>query len=101
MNVDTRDLISVTEASGKGVSSLVTDAEAGRPQVILRNNKPAAAMVDMEALERLGRLDELEDDLRLLSIALARMAADTGGRHALDEVAEEFGIDLAGDDEPD
>jgi antitoxin (DNA-binding transcriptional repressor) of toxin-antitoxin stability system len=93
MNVDTGDLISITEASNKGVSKLVTDAENGRPQVLLRNNRAVAAIVNIGSMDRLQRLDELEDDLRLLSIALVRAAADSGRRYALDDVLAEAGID--------
>lgn len=94
MNVDTRDLISVTEANSKGVSKLVTDAENGRPQVLMRNSKAVAVIVDIASMDRLQRLDELEDDLRLLSVALVRAAADDGRRYELDDVLAEAGIDL-------
>lgn len=93
MNVDTNDLISITEASSRGVSKLVADAENGRPQVLLRNNKAVAAIVDIKSVDRLQKLDELEDDLRLLSIALVRVAADSGRRYHLDDVLAEAGID--------
>lgn len=93
MNVDTRDLISVSEASNRGVSRLISDAESGRPQVVLRNSKAVAAIVDIGCMDRLQRLEDLEDDLRLLSIALVRSAADTGRRHDLDDVLAEAGID--------
>lgn len=100
MNVDTRDLISVTDANAMGVSKLVANAENGRPQVLLRNGKPAAAIVNIDSMDRLQRLEEMEDDLRLLSIALVRAAADDGRRHDLDDVLTEFGIDPASlDDE--
>jgi antitoxin (DNA-binding transcriptional repressor) of toxin-antitoxin stability system len=71
----------------------VAEAEHGRPQVLLRNNRPVAAIVNIAAMDRLQRLDELEDDVRLLSIALARAAADSGRRHDLDDVIKELGID--------
>ncbi|TQM15905.1 type II toxin-antitoxin system Phd/YefM family antitoxin [Pseudonocardia kunmingensis] len=93
MNVDTRDLISITEASNKGVSRLVADAEEGRPQVLLRNSKAVAAVVNIDSIDRLQRIDELEDDLRLLSIALVRAAADSGRRFDLDDVLANAGID--------
>lgn len=99
MNVDTRDLISITEASSKGVSRLVADAEEGRPQVLLRNSKAVAAVVNIDTIERLQRIDELEDDLRLLSIALVRAAADSGRRFDLDDVLAEAGIDPDSPDE--
>lgn len=93
MNVDTRDLISITEASTKGVSRLVADAEFGRPQVLMRNSKAVAVVVDIDSMDRLQRIDELESDVRLLSIALVRAAADDGRRFDLDDVLAEAGID--------
>ena len=93
MKVDTRDTVSVSEANAKGVSKLISDAETGRLQVVLRNGKAVAAIVDIDRMDRLQRLDELEDDLRLLSIALIRSAADSGRRYALDDVLAEAGID--------
>jgi antitoxin (DNA-binding transcriptional repressor) of toxin-antitoxin stability system len=94
VNIDTQDLISVTEASNRGVSRLIQDAAQGRTQVVLRNNKAVAAVVSMDAVERLARLEELEDDLRLLSVALARTVTDSGRRYSLEEVAAELGVDL-------
>lgn len=93
MDVDTRDLISISEASNRGVSKLVSDAENGRPPILLRNGKAVAAVVTVESLDRLQQLDELEDDLRLLSLALVRAAADSGRRYDLDDVLAEAGID--------
>ena len=93
MRVDTSDIVSVSEANTRGVSKLISDAESGRPQVVLRNWKPVAAIVDIDRMDRLQRLDDLEDDLRLLSIALIRSAADSGRRYALDDVLAEAGID--------
>lgn len=99
MNTDTRDLISVSDASNKGVSKLVAAAENGRPQVLLRNSKAVAAIVSIGCMDRLQRIDELEDDLRLLSIALVRSAADSGRRYDLDDVLTEAGIDPSDLDE--
>jgi prevent-host-death family protein len=99
MNVDTRDLINIADASTRGVSKIVADAENGRPQVLMRNGKPAAAVVSIDSMDRLQRLEELEDDLRLLSIALVRAAADDGRRHDLADVLAEFDIDPTALDE--
>ncbi len=98
MKFDTRDLISVSDASNRGVSNLVKEASEGRSKVVLRNNKPVAAVVGMDELDRLSRLDEIEDDLRLLSIAIARTVLDHGDRYTLDDAAKEFGVDLDADD---
>ena len=93
MRVDTSDIVSVSEANTRGVSKLISDAESGRPQVVLRNGKAVAAIVDIARMDRLQHLDDLEDDLRLLSIALIRSAADSGRRYALADVLAEAGID--------
>lgn len=92
MNVDTRDLISITDANRKGVSGLVADAESGRAQVLIRHNKPIAAVVGLDVLNQLQKLEELESDLRLLAIALIRTAADTGRRMTFAEVLAKSGI---------
>ena len=92
MNINTEDLVSVTEAS-RNVSKLVTAAENGRPQVLVRNNKAVAAVVGLDELNRLRNVDELESDVRLLSVALARAAADGGQRHDLDDVIKMLGFD--------
>lgn len=101
MKFDTKDLISVSEISSRGLSSIISDAEEGRPKVILRSNKPVAAIVGIETMERLQELDEREEDFRLLAVALARAVTDSGKRYSLREVAAELGVDLdnLGDDE--
>jgi prevent-host-death family protein len=86
--VDTEDLISITEAAQAGISSLVRAAEAGREQIVLRNNKPVAAIVSMERLEQLQRLEE---DLIDVSLAAARMMTTSGNRYSLDDVIEQLG----------
>jgi prevent-host-death family protein len=91
MKINTEDLISVTEASRQGVSKLVSEASAGRDLVLIRNNKPAAAIVGIEKLERLQRIEE---DVKLLALAVVRAATDTGERVSLDDAAARFGIDL-------
>ncbi len=98
MNINTDDLVSVTEANSS-LSKLLNEANEGRSKLVMRNNKPLAAIVSPQDAARLQRLDELEDDLRLLALALARTITDDGERHSLDEVAAEFGIDPADLDE--
>ena len=100
MKIDTNDLISVTEANAKGISRLVSEASEGHDIVVIRNNKPAAAIIGMEKLERLQRIEEWEDDIKLLALAVIRSATDTGERMSLADAAARFGIDLdALDDE--
>lgn len=86
--IDTADLISISEASKLGVSGLVREAEAGREQVLLRNNKPVAAVVGMERLDHLQRLEE---DLLDVSMAAARKLTTGPGRHSLDDVLSRLG----------
>jgi prevent-host-death family protein len=91
MKINAEDLISVTEASRQGVSKLVSEASAGRELVLIKNNKPAAVIVGIEKLERLQRIEE---DIRLLTMAVVRAATDTGERVTVEDAAARFGIDL-------
>jgi hypothetical protein len=50
-------------------------------------------------VERLQRVEELEEDMRLLALAWARMLTDSGERLTTEPVAAEFGIDPSEDDE--
>ena len=86
--IDTTDLISITEANALGISALARDAAKGRERVLLRNNKPVAAVV---SIERLERLQQLEDDLADFALATARVLTDQGERVSLDDVLGRFG----------
>ncbi|MBI3971312.1 MAG: type II toxin-antitoxin system prevent-host-death family antitoxin [Chloroflexi bacterium] len=86
--VDTADLISISDASKLGVSGLVREAEAGHERVVLRNNKPVAAVV---SIERLEQLQQLQEDLLDFSLAAARMLSTAPRRHSLDEVLAQLG----------
>ena len=86
--VNTADLISITEASKRGVSALVREAEAGHEQILLRTNRAVAAVVSMERLEDIERL---QADLLDVSLAAARMLTTGPHRHALDDVLATFG----------
>jgi antitoxin (DNA-binding transcriptional repressor) of toxin-antitoxin stability system len=93
MKTDTRDMVSATTAA-RDFSRISSEAAQGRTFVVVRNNEPTVAIVPVSQMERLDRIDELEDDMRILSVALARMGTDDGVRHSLDDVAAEFGVDL-------
>ncbi|MBA3413698.1 MAG: type II toxin-antitoxin system Phd/YefM family antitoxin [Chloroflexia bacterium] len=86
--VDTADLISITDASKAGVSALIRAAEEGNDQIVVRNNKPVAAVVSIERLEHYQRL---EDDLVDVSLTAARMLMSGPRRHSLDDVLAQFG----------
>jgi antitoxin (DNA-binding transcriptional repressor) of toxin-antitoxin stability system len=87
--IDTSDLISISDANKMGISSLVHDAERGREHILLRNNKPVAAVISMERLEA---LQQLEDDLLDISLAAARLATAGPDRTMLDDVLTQFGF---------
>ena len=93
MKTDTRNIVSATAVT-RDFSRISAEAANGRVFVVMRNNEPTVAIVPVSQMERLDRIDELEDDMRLLSVALARMGTDDGVRHSLDDVAAEFGVDL-------
>jgi PHD/YefM family antitoxin component YafN of YafNO toxin-antitoxin module len=84
--------ISITDASAKGVSSLVHDAEIGGVVVLERRHEPVAAVI---GVQRFDALREAERDLRDIGIVLTRAATDDGVRHTLPDVFERFGFDRA------
>ncbi|MGJ5890333.1 prevent-host-death family protein [Streptomyces sp. V2] len=86
-------VLSVTEATGKGVAGLVKAAEGGEAVMVERHHKPVAAVI---GIERLRKLEELEEDLTDALLVLTRAATDTGERTSLDEVLRTFGVDREG-----
>jgi hypothetical protein len=92
MLIDTDNMLSVTDANRIGISKLVSDAESGRDRVLMRNNKAVVAVVSMDRLESLTRLEALQEDLELVALALARAASDNDNRTDLDDVLEQFGL---------
>ncbi len=86
--VDTEALVSITDATKRGVSALVRKAEAGQQQIVVRNNKPVAAIISMQRLEQ---LQQLEEDALDVSLAAARLLTTGERRHSLDAVLAQFG----------
>jgi antitoxin (DNA-binding transcriptional repressor) of toxin-antitoxin stability system len=89
LTLDTKELISVTEAGKLGVSALVKVAERGEQRVLMKNNKPVAAVVGIEALER---TEQLEERLLDMSLGLTRLLTTSERRHSLDDVLDRFGF---------
>jgi prevent-host-death family protein len=87
--VDTKDLISVSEANKIGISGLVKAAEQGGQRVVIRNGKPVAAVVSIESLQR---SEELEERLLDVSLALTRLLTADSRRNSLDDVLDRFGF---------
>jgi prevent-host-death family protein len=103
MKIDEREMISASEAA-RNPSQLFRAAAEGGRFVIITNNTPTAAVVSMEQYRELAELEERREDLKLLALALVRVATDRGRRHNLDDVIAEFGytdaeIDAADDSE--
>ena len=86
--VNTADMLSVTDATRLGLSRLIRDAEAGQERVLLRNNRPVAAVV---SIRRLDEWDGLADDLADVALAAARVLTAGEERHSLDDVLTRFG----------
>lgn len=93
MRTDTRDLVSATKAA-RDFATITNQAHDGRRFVVLKNNEPCVAIVPMSEIDALDSIQEREENIRLLAVALTRKATDSGVRHSLEDVAAEFGIDL-------
>lgn len=88
MMIDHRDVVGVTELANRS-SRLVADAAEGRAVIISKNNRPTAALV---GICRLQDLEDREENLALLSLAITRMATDNGNRTDLDDFIAELGL---------
>lgn len=88
MRIDTRNIVSTTEA-GRTLGAILARNET---VLVVKNNTPTAAIVPIGEMERLEDLDERESDVRLLALAYAREITDAGVRHSLDDVLTQQGI---------
>jgi prevent-host-death family protein len=91
MKIDEREMISASDAA-RCSSKLFREAAEGQRFVIFTNNAPTAAVVGMEQYRELNELEEREEQLRLLTLAITRMASDSGRRHDLDDVIADLGF---------
>jgi prevent-host-death family protein len=87
--VDTQDLISISDANKIGISALVKAAEHGGQRVLVRSGKPVAAVIGIDALQR---AEELEERLLDVSLGLTRLLTASERRHSLDDVLDRFGF---------
>lgn len=92
MTVLDTEVVAITEASRRGVSKLVADAENGHSTILRRRADLVAAVVSYRELQR---LQALERDLVDVALVLARAATDTGRRTSLDDVIESVGYSRA------
>ena len=77
MKTNTQDLVSATKAA-RDFSSIAARVADGSRVVVLKNNEPSVAIVPMADMEQLDRLEEREEDMQLLAVALTRIATDDG-----------------------
>ena len=92
MRTNTESLIGASDFA-RSPAKILARAENGERIVILRNNQPTAIIIDVETANRVSHIEEVENDLKLLVLAMVRSATDSGLRHDLDDVAAELGID--------
>lgn len=88
MMIDHRDVVGVTELSNSS-SRLVAAAADGRDFIISKNNRPTAALV---GIARLQELEDREENLALLALALTRLLTDSGGRTELRTFIDQLGL---------
>lgn len=85
-------IMTITEASRAGLSSLVASAQGGNDITLSRHGKVVAEVVSAEKISELRRD---RDTLRDAALVMARFATDTGIRTDLDEAMESFGFTRA------
>ncbi|ANN97522.1 Antitoxin of toxin-antitoxin stability system [Mycobacteroides abscessus subsp. massiliense] len=88
MMIDHRDVVGVTELANN-VPKLVAGAADGRDVIITKNSRVVAAMV---GIDRLQEIEDREENLSLLALALVRMATDNGNRTSLGDFIDELNI---------
>jgi hypothetical protein len=89
MSLAEAEPLPITEASRRGVSKLVADAENGHATILRRHAQPVAAMIGYVELQR---LQDLERDLVDVALVLTRAATDNGRRTSLDDAIEALGF---------
>jgi antitoxin (DNA-binding transcriptional repressor) of toxin-antitoxin stability system len=97
MKVDTRDIRSASHVA-RNFGKIADEVEAGRTIVVMRNNAAVGVIAPVSLVDRLDALDEREEELRLLGIALARSATSDGSLVDLEGLARELGVDLDPED---
>lgn len=90
--INTKELMSISDANKAGISALVKAVEKGEKRVLMRNSKPVAAVLSIDELER---AEEREERLLDVSLALTRLLTAGERRHSLDEALERFGFSRA------
>ena len=94
MRVETKNIRSATQAA-RNFGAILDEVEGGDTIIVVKNNRPVAAVSAISTLERLDEIDEREEDLRLLVVALTRIETSQGPLRDWEDIAAELGIDLA------
>lgn len=82
--------LTITEASRRGVSGLVSSAETGEDIALSRHGRVVAEIV---SAQEMGQLRKARETLRDAALVMARVVTDSGARTDLDQVLETFGLD--------
>ena len=82
----------IAEASRRGISGLISSAEAGQKVALSRHGRVVAEIVSAQEMDKL-RKDR--DTLRDAALVMARFATDSGVRTDLDQAMEDFGLTRA------
>lgn len=98
------NMVSVTDLANKA-SQIVSKAQAGKTQIVMRHNKPAAVLMDVElylAIAELsgvwhkdlddGEWDDIIDYAQTVVMVRRSDANDDGTRYTFDELLAEMNI---------
>ncbi|MGH8775669.1 MAG: type II toxin-antitoxin system prevent-host-death family antitoxin [Jiangellaceae bacterium] len=81
-------VVSVTEATRRGVAGIISDAESG-DIIVTRRHRPVAAVISVERIER---IQGVLDDLRDLTLAASRVVTDDSARISFDDLLIAYGL---------
>lgn len=86
------ETIPITEASRRGISSLVSSAEQDNEIALSRHGRVVAEVVSSHTMDQLRSDQSL---LRDAALVIARVMTDSGSRTELNEALHEFGLNRA------
>lgn len=97
MKVDTKNIRSASQLA-RNFGQATEDLEAGRTIVVMKNNTPLGVLAPLSVMDRLDAIDEREENVRLLALALVRSLTSEGPLVPLEDLLAELDIDLNDDD---
>ena len=85
-----RNMVPISDLNRGKASQVIGRVQQGEAVVVVRNNAPVAVMISPEEYER---LQDLEEDFELLSIAASRMSlGDPSEWLTMEQVMEKLGV---------